>query len=100
MSNGIDERMNYAMMEEMAHLFIEAARMLDVTIDEAQQVASTLEGGALLGKTGEALTQALRVDLVNSLDKLRDKMTELSDDIMGAVQYERDAVATAKSRFI
>ena len=100
MSSGVDERMDYAMMEEMARLFNEAARQVDDTIAEMLQIASMMEEGALVGQTGEVFVNALRVDLKSRLDRVQDKLVELSGDITGAIAHSRDGIADARSRFI
>ncbi|MCB9453081.1 MAG: hypothetical protein H6672_16720 [Anaerolineaceae bacterium] len=99
MSDGIDERIDYVMMEEMSRLFNEAARQIEEMNGEMVQIANTLESGALLGETGESFAQALRVDLANSLGLLQQKMEELVGDINGVIALKRDAVQDAASRF-
>jgi uncharacterized protein YukE len=99
MSQGIDLRIDYPMLEEMSRLFHEAAKQLEETQSEMIQVAATMEDGALLGETGEAFSHALRSDLSRSLDTLREKMEELVNDINNVVAIHRDGEQEAASRF-
>lgn len=100
MSNGIDVRIDYPMVEDMSSAFDDATKQLEDTISEMSKIVATLEGGALLGKTGEALVQAVRIDLVSSLKALRDKMQELSGDTRSVVSIMRDGDKQARSRFL
>ena len=95
-----DQKMNYDAMEEMASVFRASAQQLDETIMVMTGIAANLEGGAMLGEAGSALSDAIQQSLNKSVGRLRDKMTELEGDIKGAVAYMRDGVDTARSRFL
>jgi len=96
---GIDVRMNYDTMEKMAKAFDAAARQMEETQKAADGLGKEMEGGALQGEGGTAFKAAIDGPLTKSLNKLRDKMLELSKDINGAVKATRDGVSTAESRF-
>lgn len=96
---GIDVRMNYDTMEKMQKAFDAAAQQMEDTLKAAQGLGKEMEGGALQGEGGTAFVAAIDGPLTQSLNKLRDKMVELSKDIKGAVEATRDGVSTAESRF-
>lgn len=95
-----DQKMNYDAMEEMASVFRASAQQLDETIMVMTGISANLEGGAMLGEAGQALSDAIQQSLNKSVGRMRDKMTELENDIKGAVAYMRDGVDTARSRFL
>jgi WXG100 family type VII secretion target len=95
-----DQKMNYDAMEEMAAVFRASAQQLDETIMVMTGIAANLEGGALLGESGQAFSDAIQQSLNKAVGRMRDKMTELENDIKGAVAYMRDGVDTARSRFL
>jgi len=94
-----DLLINYPMMEEMSRLFREAAKQIEETNGEMQQIANALDEGALVGETGDALADALRRDLNQSLQNLFDKFNELVGDIDGVIAVHRDGETSAASRF-
>lgn len=100
MNSAIDVRMDYAMVEEMSSAFTDAARQIEETIAEINQVVGELQNEVLVGDTGTALTEALRNDLCSSLKRIQDKMTELAGDTIGAVRIMRDGDREARSRFM
>lgn len=100
MSNGVDVRIDYPMVEDMSSAFTDASTQLEETIAEMNKIVAALEGGALLGKTGDALAQAIRIDLINSIKALRDKMKELAMDTRNVVAIMRDGDKQARSRFL
>jgi uncharacterized protein YukE len=95
-----DQKMNYDAMEEMAAVFRASAQQLDETIMVMTGISANLEGGAMLGEAGQALSDAIQQSLNKAVGRMRDKMTELEGDIKGAVAYMRDGVDTARSRFL
>lgn len=99
MSNEIDNKMVYSQMEKMSSLFSKAATQLEETMRKMSQVATELQNGALQGKAGDVLAQAITTDLNGSLTALSNKMTELSNDIEGAKNNHRDGVSTFATRF-
>lgn len=93
-------KMDYGAMEEMAQTFRDAASSLEDIMREMESVASSMEGGALLGRGGELWVSAVRERLVRvRLAKLADKMTELNQDIYGALVDLRDGDHESQSRF-
>ena len=95
----IDVRIDYAMVEEMGRLFSEASKQIEETTSEMLKIASSMESGALMGDTGEAFTQAIRSDLNNSLNRMKEKLDELVGDINGVIAAYRDGDQNAASRF-
>jgi WXG100 family type VII secretion target len=93
-------KMDYALMEEMSQIFRNGADQLEDTLKEMENIANILEGGALLGRGGEAFSDAIKTNLSQSIIRLRDKFEELSRDITGALIYTRDGDINAQSKFL
>jgi len=92
-------RLVYELAEDMAKTFQKGAQQLEATTREMQGIASTLEGGALLGRGGSAFVEAIRSQLCPSLDKLKDKFHELDGDVKVAIQAMRDEDAKSAKEF-
>jgi WXG100 family type VII secretion target len=84
-------KMDYGAMQEMAQIFQQGAQQLEETMREMQNVASTLEDGALLGQGGEAFSDAINGTLTQALNRLRDKYAELQQDILQAMRDMQDS---------
>jgi uncharacterized protein YukE len=91
--------MDYDMMEDMYKVFQNGAKQLGETTKAMEQLAQTMEQGALLGEGGEIFADALRGRLGPRLRKLEEKFEELSQDVMGALVDLRDGDKEAASRF-
>jgi len=94
-----DVQMDYEMMEDMNQCFRNCAAQMEDTARLMQQLAAQLEDGALLGKGGDAFSNALRSKLSPALARLQDKFDELAGDVYGALVDLRDGDSTAASRF-
>lgn len=94
-----DVQMDYDLMEDMARLFREGSQHLEDLTRSMQNIAGRLEDGALLGRGGDALAQAIRGSLVSRIGALQDKLQELSQDVYGALVDLRDGDTEAASRF-
>lgn len=99
MSNSIDNKMVYSEVEKMSGLCQKAANELDQTISRMGQIANQLRNGALQGKAGDALVDAISKDLTTSLSRLRDKMNEIHRDLNGAIANHRDNTNVNATRF-
>ena len=62
-------------------------------------VAGMLEEGALLGRGGEAFTDAIRSKLCPAIMRLDDKFQELAGDVQKAIDYMQQADKTSASKF-
>lgn len=94
-----DVQMDFDLMEDMARLFRDGSQHMDDLIRAMQNVASRLEDGALLGRGGDAMAEAIRDKLNTRIGLLQDKLEELSFDIYGALVDLRDGDSEAASRF-
>lgn len=94
-----DVQMDFDMMEDMARLFREGAQHMDDLIRAMQEVANRLDDGALLGRGGQAFSEAIRDKLNTRIGMLQDKLSELSMDVYGALVDLRDGDTEAASRF-
>lgn len=89
----------YATAEDMIHIFEQGVEQLENTMQEMQGVANTLEDGALLGRGGEAFTDAIRSKLCPAISRLNDKFQELAGDVQKAIDYMQQADRTSASKF-
>jgi WXG100 family type VII secretion target len=89
----------YATAEAMIQTFQKGREQLDNTLQQMQGVADTLENGALLGRGGEAFTDAVRSKLCPAIDRLSDKFQELAGDVQKAIQYMEQADKTSAGKF-
>ncbi len=94
-----DVQMDYDLMEDMARLFREGSQHLEDLQRSMQNIAGRLEGGALLGRGGDAFAQAIRGNLNARIRALQDKLDELGMDVYGALVDLRDGDTEAASRF-
>jgi uncharacterized protein YukE len=89
----------YATAEDMIHTFDQGVEQLEKTFQEMQNVANMLEGGALLGRGGEAFTDAIRSKLCPAINRLDDKFKELIGDVHKAIDYMQEADKTSAGKF-
>jgi WXG100 family type VII secretion target len=94
-----DVRMNYESMATMASAFDKAAQQLDDTMSAMQKVVQQMEGGALVGNGGTAFANAIQEQLVPAMNTMRDKLAEMGEDIRAAVDFTKDGVTSARSKF-
>lgn len=94
-----DVQMDFDMMEDMARLFKDGSQHLEDLIRAMQDVSQRLEDGALLGRGGQAMAEAIRNNLNSRIAMLQDKLEELSYDVYGALVDLRDGDTEAASRF-
>ncbi len=92
-------RLVYELAEDMAKSFQKGAEALEETGQEMQNVASTLEGGALLGRAGEAFVEAIRSKMAPSLARLREKFLEMDGDVRVAIELMRNEDEKAAGTF-
>lgn len=94
-------RIVYPLMEEMRSALKDALQQLNATKQEMMSIASTMEGGALLGKTGSAFVEALRDKLCSAIARLSDQITEMDKGVHNAMKVfegEVDPDAAQKIR--
>ncbi len=94
-----DVQMDFDLMEDMSRLFGDASEHMQDLIRVLQNIAGRLEDGALLGKGGDALADAMRTRLASRINLLGEKLDELSFDVLGAMVALRDGDKEAASRF-
>ena len=75
----------------MIRTFEQGAEQLQDTSQEMQVIANTIESGALLGRGGQAFTEAIRDKLCPAITRLTEKYQELARDVEEAVKLMRDA---------
>jgi uncharacterized protein YukE len=89
----------YATAEDMIHTFQQGVEQLQDTYKEMQSVASMMDEGALLGRGGEAFTDAIRSKLCPAIMRLDDKFKELATDVQKAIDYMQQADKTSAGKF-
>lgn len=92
-------RMDYGLMEDMSKTFQQSVEQLQDTLQAMQNVANELEDGALLGRGGDAFTEAIRNKLSPAISRLTEKMQELSEDINKAMEDMRSADSSTERMY-
>ena len=85
--------------EDMIKTFVEGVNVLQETNSRMEKVASTLEGGALLGQGGTAFTEAIRDSLLPAIGRLEEKYQELAQDVRKAIEEMQEADQESKGKF-
>ena len=92
-------KMDYGLMEDMNRTFLQGVEQLQDTNQEMQKIANELEDGALLGRGGQAFTEAIRGKLSPAIARLTDKFQELADDIQKAMDDMQSADNTTERMY-
>jgi len=92
-------RMDYGLMEDMSKTFQQSVEQLQDTLQAVQNVANELEDGALLGRGGDAFTEAIRNKLSPAISRLTEKMQELSEDVNKAMEDMRSADSSTERMY-
>ncbi|HRE46782.1 MAG TPA: WXG100 family type VII secretion target [Aggregatilineales bacterium] len=95
----VDVQIDYEMADEAVKLFANGQQQLNETLQAMEQLANTMEQGALLGDGGDMFAQALRSRLGPRLRKLAAKLGEISKDIKAASADIRAADTKGKQGF-
>ena len=90
-------KMNYPMMEDMAHAFSNGAEVLEMALSEVIKIASSLEDGGLVGDAGDTLGEACRGPLANAIVGLKEKLEEMQSDVIAAKEAMQTSDTTSKS---
>jgi len=94
-----DVKMNYDSMDRMAKAFHNSHQQIGTSMREMENIAKSMEGGALVGDAGKAFTDAIRSKLIKRMKVIEEKMQEMEKDVKAAVTATRDGVKTAGARF-
>ena len=78
-------KMNRAKMDAMSQAFRTSGQTVQEVTAEMQKVAQMLSEGALLGEGGNALAEVVGNNLVQVLNRIREKFEELDGDILVAL---------------
>ena len=87
-------KMEYPEAEQMVQVLNEACNQLQDTVSDMEGVATAMEGGALLGRAGDAFAAGIRRQLIVKINEL---IAALSD---GAryVNMEKEDMQAAEKR--
>jgi hypothetical protein len=88
------KKMIYPEADQMIKVLNEACNQLEDTISEMEGIANSLEGGALLGKAGDAMAAGVRKQLISAIKQL----IEGFDDGARYVAMERDDMMAAEQK--
>ncbi|PJF28708.1 MAG: hypothetical protein CUN52_12095 [Phototrophicales bacterium] len=91
--------MDYEKIMEMSQKCKETAQLLVETMREINQIADQLDGGVLVGRAGQALSNGLRGRLNPSINRLQDKFNEIAQDLIGAMSDMRSSDSKAGGLF-
>jgi uncharacterized protein YukE len=91
--------MDYEKIMEMSQKCKETAQLLVETMREINQIADQLDGGVLVGRAGQALSNGLRSRLNPSINRLQDKFNEIAQDLIGAMSDMRSSDSKAGGLF-
>ena len=92
-------KMDYGLMEDMSKTFQQSVEQLQDTLQAAQNIANELEDGGLLGRGGDAFTEAIRNKLSPAISRLTEKMQELSEDVNKAMEDMRSADSSTERMY-
>lgn len=92
-------KLDYGKAEAMIQSFNAGKQQLEQTNAQMKKIADQLQSGALLGKGGQAFTDAITDSLVPSIDKLTDKFEEMAKDVQDAINFMKEADRRSKSKF-
>ena len=92
-------KMDYGLMEDMSKTFQQSVEQLQDTLQAVQNIANELEDGALLGRGGDAFTDAIRNKLSPAISRLTEKFNELSDDVNKAMEDMRSADSSTERMY-
>ena len=92
-------RMDYGLMEDMSKTFQQSVEQLQDTLQAVQNIANELEDGALIGRGGDAFTEAIRNKLSPAISRLTEKMQELSEDVNKAMEDMRSADSSTERMY-
>jgi len=85
--------------EDMIKTLVQGVNVLQETSSKMEKVASTLEGGALLGQGGTAFTEAVRDSLIPAIGRIEEKYQELAQDVRKAIEDMQEADEESKGKF-
>lgn len=78
-------QMDYNAMYEMSSMCREVSSFLEDLKKDLLMVATSIDGGVLVGKAGTALSEGISKNLVSNIKKLQDHFDEVANDLIGAV---------------
>lgn len=94
-----DVQMDYDAVEELSRSYRISVEQLSQTATAVQQIASTMENGALVTQKGQQWVEILLNGFIPRLQRLMDAMDEVSTDLNCAVRDLRDGDNEARGRF-
>jgi len=92
-------KMDYRLIADMIRTFSRGQARLEETRQEMESIALELDDGALLGRGGSTLSDALRTKLNPSITRLHDKFHELAADVQQAMDEMQAADQSSKGMF-
>jgi WXG100 family type VII secretion target len=99
MSSYDEIKLDYELAEAMAKTFKQSADQIEAAITEMKSLVTIIDGGALLGRGGTSLNEALTGKLSPALSRLMAKFIELEADVQSAIRSMRDADQESSGKF-
>ena len=93
-----DVKMDYQQMEDMSNAFKKAQSDVEASMKAIQGTAGKL-AEAFQGDGGSALQDAISKILLKKMQKIAQKMTEVSKDLKTAEEDTKQGIATSKSPY-
>jgi WXG100 family type VII secretion target len=90
--------MDYGKMNAMAAAYKKAAESLHESDQKIRKIPDALDQGGLIGDAGEMYKDAIAT-LVEKMQHIHEKLSELADDIQNASDKMEKGVSKAESRF-
>jgi len=91
--------MSYEAMADMASRFTHGVETLQDTMSNVQKMINVLQGGALLGNSGDKLAAALQGSAMKALSNAISKLEELAADVNGAMVDIQTSDSTGAGMF-
>ena len=88
------KKMVYPEADQMIQILTESCNQLEETISEMEGIANAIEGGAILGKAGDALSAGVRKQLIGAIKQLIDGF----EDGARYIAMERDDMKAAEQK--
>lgn len=97
--SGVDVRMDFPKMTDMASAYGTAAADMDDCAQQLMAIPKMLEQGALIGDAAVLFEEAVSSVLAAKIKMLADKLRELKGDMEGAEEKTRTGESKSAGRF-
>lgn len=92
-------QMDYEAVQQMAQLAKQTADELEELQGSLKAIVDQMEGGVLIGRAGRTTADGIGERLVPAVNRLSQKFSEISLDLLGALTDLRDSDSSAGGLF-